>query len=85
MKIDKAVQALREGKVVHCPNSFETMKKVESDLGDKVECSLINSEEKQVLYLTRFEILYKHCDFALGKHPTIKPASNKAAAPDETK
>lgn len=89
MNITEAVQALEQGKVIHCPNSFETMKTFDSDLGKKVECSLVDSKEKQNIYLSRFPLLYKNCDFGMGKHPSLKkkpkPDEDKSAAVPETK
>lgn len=90
MRIEDAVKALEEGKTIHCPNSFETIRAFDDDLGMKVNCKLVDSEtEEQNLYLTRFRILYQYCDFALGPHKslkkTAKPPETKPAAPDEIK
>lgn len=87
MKIADAVKALSEGKVIHCPNSFETMKVFDDDLGKKVNCKLAGSDtEEQNVYLTRFAILYKHCDFGMGPFKSlVKPAETKPDEPTETK
>jgi hypothetical protein len=87
LRILEAVKALTEGKVIHCPNSFETMKVFEDDLGKKVNCKLAGSDtEQQNIYLTRFEILYKHCDFGMGPFKSlVKPAETKPAKPSESK
>lgn len=71
MNIQEAVKALRENKTINCANSRETMTREESDMGDKVLCALHDSKEKQRIYLTRFEILYAQCTFALGPYKDL--------------
>ena len=80
MKIQEAVQALEAGKVVHCPNSFETIKTKPDDLGTRVVATRkmeSGADEEQIMYLTRFEQLYKHCTFGLGPYKEVeaKPAA----------
>ena len=84
MKIQEAVQALEAGKVVHCPNSFETMKTKPDDLGTRVVATRTMEsgvDEEQIMYLTRFKQLYKNCTFGLGpyKEIAVKVASEKEA------
>ena len=83
MNIIDAVKALESGKVIHCPNSFETFKTQDSDLGTQVLATRkleSGKDEQQVMYLTRFGQLYKNCVFGLGKfdEPKAKPTDVKA-------
>lgn len=85
MNIKEAVKALDEGKTIHCPNSFETLKASDDDLGKRVTATRViesGAEEQQIMYLTRFEQLYKHCVFGLGP---MKSTEAKPAEPAVTK
>ena len=84
MNIQEAVKELESGKVIHCPNSFETMKTKPDDLGTRVVATRkmdSGVDEEQIMYLTRFEQLYKNCTFGLGpyKDIAVKPAPEKEA------
>lgn len=82
MNVNEAVKELEAGKVIHCPNSFETFKTQPHDLGTQVVATRkleSGQDEQQILYLTRFEQLYKHCVFGLGqfKEPEAKTTATK--------
>ena len=88
MKIQEAVQALRDGKTVSSANAMATIKPTEAEGQKRVIVTRIKrngDEDTMDLTLSRIEQLYSQHDFALGQYKSATPPANKQAAPAETK